>query len=66
LLWKEQQMPVPTLFDDVRDFMTEGPPALRDRTDPSYQRPLQVAVERRLSWQRLSALVRSGTRKRAE
>jgi hypothetical protein len=49
------------LSDELRDFMNECPPARRDGTDPSYQRPLQASPERLASWQRLTAVVNGGT-----
>lgn len=44
------------LSAEVRDFMNECPPARRDTTDPSYQRPFEVSPERLESWKRLNAV----------
>ena len=38
---------------DVRAFMNGGPGPKRDRTDPSYQRPLRADPERIRAYQRL-------------
>lgn len=41
------------LTDEVRELMDQCPPARRDRTDPSYDRPYGATPERLASWQRL-------------
>lgn len=43
------------LPEALRAFMNEGAPARRDRTDLSYERPLEVKPERLESWKRLQA-----------
>ena len=41
------------LSPEVRAFMNEGPGPKRDRTDPSYDRPLKVDPERLKAYQQL-------------
>lgn len=43
------------LADEIRDFMNQCPPARRDRTDPSYDRPVSVSPERLELYARLTA-----------
>lgn len=42
------------LSDEVRAFMNGGPGSRRDRTDPSYQRPLRARLERIEACKRLT------------
>jgi hypothetical protein len=42
------------LSDEVRAFMNGGPGSRRDRTDPSYQRPLRAKLERVEACKRLT------------
>lgn len=43
------------LSDEVRAFMNGGPASRRDRSDPSYQRPLRVDVDRVAACKQLKA-----------
>ena len=41
------------MSDTMRNFMNGGPGAARDKTDPSYQRPLQVDPQRLNSYRQM-------------
>ena len=47
------------LSDEERAFMNRGPAAKRDRSDPSYWRPLQADPERVKAYSKLKASARS-------